>query len=188
MQPCFLFAYPIEPYFSPCLEMFHLDSSSVDKLYRIIDERYRKQGYDIASLFCSEHGNPKKADLSLAPDYFHLEGRVLASGVSFCELWFGGVYPDTDFILDQLPSHSRLVIGGFHQWDCVDKIAERSYQRGVDTFVDQDTTELFFGTSARIQGIPLAREHLSLQELCIPKLFRNYAWEQRKGKPWFVQR
>lgn len=183
----FLFLYPIEPYFASCLQSFRLEQNCIEKLKEIIDERYRKRDYDIAYALFSSPFDIGQPNLNSVPEYFPLEGRILVAGVSFEEHSLLKRYPKPDFILDQLPQHSRLIVGGFHQWDCVDKIAERSYQRGVDTFVDEDTTELFFGSVERMGNVPLVREHWSLKGLGIPEDMHDYVREVRKRKPWFVQ-
>ncbi|MFC1697945.1 hypothetical protein ACFL1H_06405 [Nanoarchaeota archaeon] len=80
----------------------------------------------------------------------------------------------------------KVVIGGFHQFDCVDKLAEFNYNLGIDTFVDEDTTELFF---ARVidPGVPLIRENWSLKELGVGDKYYDFVKESRKDKPWMVQ-
>lgn len=54
-------------------------------------------------------------------------------------------YPNQDYILNQLNSPERLVVTGFHMWDCVERLAKRAYERGISTLVDEDLTEFFAG-------------------------------------------
>ncbi len=52
-------------------------------------------------------------------------------------------YPNQDYILDQLNGASVIRIAGFHMLDCVERLARRAYERGLDTLVDEDLTEFF---------------------------------------------
>ena len=114
------------------------------------------------------------------------EDRILTSGMSLKSLNERTRYPNPNFILNQLPPHERLVLGGFHHWDCVDKVARESYKRGIDTFVDEDTTNHFFGRVS-FGSIPLIRKDWTLKELGIPDKLYEYAVEERSDKPWLVQ-
>ena len=157
------------------------------ELIRIIGARYRNNGYEINWLLFSQECELKKPDLTTVPSYWEIkDDRILVAGVSFKKHLSEKVYADSNYVLDQLPPHQKLVIGGFHQGDCVDKVARTSYQRGIETFVDEDTTELFFGKQA-FGGVPLVRERWGLRELGVSD--RDYEWvkEQRQGKPWLTQ-
>ncbi len=185
MQTCFLFLYPIKYYIDHSIGN-HLRKESLQWLARILDVRYRQKGYAMHYLMFSDQMQRETPDLSLAHPLFPLEGKIIASGVTWQEMG-DGKYPDSDHVLNQLPEHSRLVVGGFHQWDCVDKVAERSYRRGIDTFVDEDTTELFFCGAPAAERVPLEREKWTFEELGIPEWAREHVRNQRRGKPWFWQ-
>lgn len=187
----YLFLFPIEEYFKSYLRdnrIFNLPGHP-SELVKIIDARYRNKGYGINWLLFSQKKDLSKPDLSQVPECINIQKQdgILVAGVSFDDHVSKKVYADSDYVLDQLLVHKRLVVGGFHQFDCVDRLARRSYERGVDTFVDEDTTNLFF-MSRRIQEIPLIRERWSLKELGMNEgLFLKIAKENRKDKPWFVQ-
>ncbi|MEK6861969.1 MAG: hypothetical protein AABY07_08440, partial [Nanoarchaeota archaeon] len=140
------FLFPVKEYFEGMLSLLRLPRARVNKLTDIIDVRYRNNNYGINWLLFSREDDLLKLDLDRVPNYVNIrEGdEVLVAGVSFKRHTTEELYPDSDYILNQLKPHKKLVIGGFHQWDCVDKIARRSYERGIETFVDEDTTELFF--------------------------------------------
>ncbi|MGM5488181.1 MAG: hypothetical protein ACQESG_04495 [Nanobdellota archaeon] len=78
---------------------------------------------------------------------------------------------------------SVLRLGGFHLWDCVERVAKRAYNRGLDVLVDEDLTELFTSRMQlpefRTDRYPCYRapEHPYYQEFL----------HQRKGKPWLWQ-
>jgi len=86
----------------------------------------------------------------------------------------------------------ELVIGGFHLWDCVDKMAKYAYSRGIPVSVDEDLTELFFYAAPSAKNIPFSREisaNKTREE--IQKYKGSGVWEimqeVRQGKPWLLQ-
>ena len=188
----FLFLFPIEEYFKACLNscrIFSFKGYQPSELIDIINARYRDNEYGINWLLFSQENNLTKPDLTKIPEYVKIQKQdgILVSGVSFKSHVSKKLYPNPDYVLGQLPEHKKLVVGGFHQWDCVDKIARRSYEKGVETFVDEDTTELFFSRRTLVD-IPLIRKKWSLkEELGIPESLYEIAKENRKNKPWFVQ-
>lgn len=54
-------------------------------------------------------------------------------------------YPNQDHILNQLNRTKIIRIAGFHMWDCVERLAKKAYERGLDTLVDEDLTDFFSG-------------------------------------------
>ncbi|MFC1663802.1 hypothetical protein ACFL0A_01625 [Patescibacteria group bacterium] len=142
-------------------------------------------------MFSKENGS-KDPDLSsLAINHIRMKhgDTVIASGISFKTHTEKSKYPDPEFIICQIPELTEIILGGFHQWDCVDKLASYAYQKGVVTFVDEDTTELFFSRTTVLGDIPLIRKKLTPKEIGFNRrgleleLFRKL----RKDKPWFVQ-
>ena len=190
----YLFLYPIKEYFESCIayRAFLEDGHRPVKLCEMINARYRNNGYGINWLLFGKDEDDSKPDFSKVPSFVDIEPRdgILVAGVSFKKHTSEAVYADVDFILNQLPPHQRLVVGGFHQWDCVDKLARQSYERGVDTFVDEDTTELFFGSWA-FRNCPLIRKEWTLDSLGLNDGNRAlFEWikNQRVSRPWFVHK
>ena len=185
-----MFLYPISEFINAAtIISFKYEGHHASELFYLIDKRYREKEYDINWLFFSKENDSTAPDLSNKPDYVKIQNldNILHAGVSFRKHCDEEVYPEPDYILNQLPEHDKLVIGGFHQWDCVDKLARASYNNKIDTFVDEDTTELFFA-GVIFRNIPLIREEWSLKALGIKDEYYDYAVEDRKNKPWLVQK
>ncbi len=189
----YLFLFPIKPFIDSSLDScaFERKGHKPCELFGLIDARYRKAGYGINWLLFSKDDNLSEPDLSQIPDYvkFHKKDNILNAGISFENHISEIIYADPDYVLNQLPSHDKIVLGGFHQWDCVERIAERSYKREIETFVDEDTTDLFFGKRAH-HSIPVKRKKWDLEALGLIRKNNfniEYARKAREGKPWFVQ-
>ncbi len=148
----FLFLYPIKPYFEICLKNYcwpdPIDYEIIRELGIIIDERYRQQGYNIYWLMFRIEHNLSKPDIELLCSYIGVcnEDIVIASGISFKKHTTDKSYPDPSFIFNQLPSNriNRLVLGGFHLSDCVEKLSQYLSTRGINVSIDKECTELFF--------------------------------------------
>ena len=101
------------------------------------------------------------------------------------------LYPSEDYILDQLPYSTGKVtlrIAGFHASDCVERVARRAYERGLEVLVDEDLTEhLPFCIEKpgfridRFPSIPLI--HLTAPS---PNIQAEII-ATRKEKPWLAQ-
>jgi hypothetical protein len=189
----YLFLYPIEEYVDSCIVHrtagFEKGAYGFRYINQLIKARYRDKKYDINWLLFSLDTDNQKPDFGLISPYFEIkkQDRILNAGISFERHCKEKIYFDPSFVLDQLPPHERLVLGGFHQNDCVDRIAKTSYERGVSTFIDEDTTNHFFIATSLGTKIPLAREKWSLKDLDIPDSLIEAAKEIRKDKPWLTQ-
>src|SRR3990167_5442236 len=155
----FLFLYPIKAYVNACLEQFFFLRNGYDpaRFSQLIDRRYRRRNYQLVWVLFSHPDDSSQPDRSLLSEIFEIspQDQVIACGVSFrlhCEK---EIYPNPAEIIDKLPtSVEELVVGGFHQWDCVDKLACFAYKSGIPTQVDEDTTQFFFHTSSTEGNIP----------------------------------
>jgi hypothetical protein len=189
----YLFLYPIAEYVDACTVHrsagYEKGSGGFKRINQIIEARYRNKGYDVNWLLFSLKADNKLPDLGLTSPYFEIRtaDRILNAEISFEDFVKNGVYPKPDLVLGKIPRHEKLVLGGFHQTDCVNRIAKASYERGVSTFVDEDTTEWFFIKTSLGETVPIAREKWSLKDIGIPDCFMEAAKDIRKDKPWLTQ-
>jgi len=111
-------------------------------LNECINTRYRENGYAIS--YAVFDGSPISDVIDLRDSDKTIEVGLNFKTHTTKQADGKFPYPDNDYILDQIDADT-LRIAGFHAWDCVDKLAKRSYECGLDTLVDEDLTELFTG-------------------------------------------
>lgn len=186
----YLFLFPVEEYFNSVILVtkFCERGYKIDELFDMIDARYRKNDYEINWLLFGRKDDESKPDLAAVPNYVRMfkDDKILDAGVSFEKHTSKCVYADPDYVLKQMPPHKKLVLGGFHTYDCVSKMAKKSHESGVDTFVDEDTTDFFF-VRKHIQKIPVVRKNWTLEGLGNREFMLDHIKKYRKDKPWFVQ-
>lgn len=107
-----------------------------DLLNQCIDQRYRQKGFSINYIVFK--GNLISEIICLQP-----EDRIIRLALDYKTHISKRIYPDPDEILNQLPEPSVLRVAGFHMWDCVEKLAKRAYEKGLNVLVDEDLTEFF---------------------------------------------
>ncbi|MBP6942587.1 MAG: hypothetical protein KBB55_00915 [Candidatus Buchananbacteria bacterium] len=192
-MPYFLFLYPFYSY------VIHAgfggasvrqETKAVTLLNKIISQRYRHQNYQVAWLF--------HQDQSAAIDYSHQDRRIiiersdliLNAGTTWDDMR-RAQYPDPQNILEQLPDLTELVLGGFHQYDCVERIARHSHTQGIATHIDEDTTDLFF--SSYYLGCPIRpRTSISERGAVLRAFFERhqvpleFTRAERQEKPWLM--
>lgn len=198
----FLFLYPIREYFNREVTDTPEDLLALKRLSEIIDGRYRRLGYQVNWLMFGTENDPHIPDMSLVDlrINIHKTDRIISAGLSR-EKHRKYIYPSCKKILAQLNPVEELVIGGFHQSDCVDRIAHTANRNGLVVVVDEDTTDQFFKT-ARLQYMPpvlRTREEYALGFIAllegIGSMFSRemVAWAikehraERNQKPWLVQ-
>ncbi len=112
-----------------------------EKLNSCIHHRYRKNGFSIVYAVLEDCQVSDVIKL-------HQTDKIIRVGLDSKEHRTkrdDGTYPypDQDYIINQLIPVDVLRVAGFHMWDCVEKLARRAYERGIDVLVDEDLTELF---------------------------------------------
>ncbi len=142
-----------------------------------INERYRQKGFRINWVIFD--------DCSIS-DVINLQptDQVIKAGIDFKIHTTEEVYPDQDYILSQL-NGEIIRIAGFHMWDCVEKLAMRAYEIGLDTLVDEDLTEFF---SWRIDDYDFKIDKYPTfnPKKQGPMFFENFI-QARKRRPWLWQ-
>ncbi|HLB32570.1 MAG TPA: hypothetical protein VJL27_03395 [Patescibacteria group bacterium] len=143
----FLFLYPILHYIKEETHGHPLKLKALKRLNAIIDTRYRQKGYRIFWLLFSVVRKPATPDLLLLDARIRIgkTDRVLSAGVSFERHCRRLVYPSPKSIIAQIQPVDQLVVGGFHQTDCVDKLARANldplrvsndnYQLGLFSYI-----------------------------------------------------
>jgi len=194
-----LILYPIQPYAE--VLMFRQDHSGTKyaEIYqRLIANRY--QNTRLIWMMFSEKESPRNPDLSQLWRGISVgENDVIgACGVSFEEHCGQKKYPDPKTVIEACPKPiEKLVIGGFHFWDCVEKAAQYAHGQGIDVLVDDDLTEFFFYKVRDREGmpssdcIPVSRKESILKDR--KNFLRSGGRDTlmrvraaRKGKPWLA--
>lgn len=135
----------------------------------------------------SDNRDVNKPDLSSLSEHIHIDRNdgILTTGISFKKHVDKKIYPSLPSILSQLPEPiEKLTLGGFHINDCVDKLAGYAYSIGIDTIVDEDTTNFFFDRTSICGEIPLIRRDFTPEGLGIDREMIDLVIEARKNKPW----
>ena len=194
----FLFMYPLGQFFEevPDLLSFSFEPErgplSRDDLYgidKIIDARYRGQGYEIAWVFYGQRGKKHLPDATNLTRYVTIQpdDLLISSGSYTGE-------PNFDFIFGQLPEGiDELVVGGFHWTSCVAFTADYAIEAlGLNTYVDEDTTQTYFVKTSLMRK-KLGRDVALMGEVCQPWQIAGTHWDQEyycQGmilKPWIVR-
>lgn len=185
----FLYLYPIKEYLEYEIDRHYyiLDPHSkepfTEKYFSALNEaislRYREKGFEINWAVFSDRSVFERV---------HTEetDRIFPADVSFEAHTSESLYPSEETLLDQIPK-GRLVVTGFHMWDCVERVARKAHKRGIEVLVDEDLTEFFSGILAfdperDLQNYPSHN----------PRKERgghfNRFMAARKGKPWLWQK
>ncbi|MBN1644636.1 hypothetical protein JW851_01170 [Candidatus Woesearchaeota archaeon] len=190
----FVFLYPIPEYIDFEIENNAWKYEKKGKDYfknrygallnKCIDVRYRQKGFNINYAIFNGH---KISDIIILKEH----DKIFEVGMDFkthtTESNGKNPYPDNDLILDQLGNIKALRVAGFHIWDCVNKLARRAYERGLDTLVDEDLTELFSliieYPGFRVEKYPSYNPRKSGDNT----LFEEFM-QERKDRPWLWQK
>jgi len=141
---CFLFLYPtVEIINHQIKEQGYGFEGGVDAfrekyipaLNQCIDLRYRQKGFQVF------YPIPDDSDISEFISVEPSDKIMLIKGGFWGHRGKGSW--ESDFILDHLKEVSKLRVGGFYLWDCVQAVAKDAYSRGLDVLVDEDLTDFF---------------------------------------------
>lgn len=188
----FVFLYPIPEYVDISIENsggIERDGADIfrkkynDAINEAIDIRYRKNGFGINYVLFDNHP---------VSDLFELQDsdRFIQAGLDFkthtTKLPNGEyTYPNPDNILDKLTGLHILRVAGFHLNDCVEKIAQKAYERGLDVLVDEELTEIF---PAIISDSNFKTDkYPSLNPRSYGEPMFQVFLEGRKNRPWLWQ-
>jgi len=186
----FLFLYPIKEYFDAEVErdknLIDLPEKEFRKFYsnllnECISKRYRDGGFSINYVTFKD----EPAEIVKIKE----KDRVISNGITFADHVQSWLYPDPDFILNQLPKPlGHLRVAGFHAWDCVERVAKKAYEQGIDVLVDEDLTQWLIphyvqDPHFRVDSCPGFNPHV----LKSPGIFRDFI-SARKNKPWLWQK
>lgn len=188
----FVFLYPIQEYLNECIGREVIRSREgwdlCQKFNEIIEARYRQRSFGVNWVMFSNSNN--LPDFSIKANEITIKptDRILVSGVPFSIHRAFAIYPEPIDILAQLPQGvERLVIGGFHQYDCVDKLGKVAYEQGIPTIIDEDTTEIFFKGGRASLSVSLVRDTFPIDLNEIPLVLLETTIKSRLSKPWFTQ-
>ena len=196
-----LVLYPIQPYAD--VLMGSKESSEIKKKYAQIYQYFIYKRYPDFRLIWMMFSDPQSLD---KPDMSQLwqgisikeDDIIGACGVSFNEHCKKKLYPNPETILSVCPQPiEELVIGGFHFWSCVEKVAKHAHEQGIKVLVDDDLTEFFFWKIRNHKGLPSSSRIPLSREKSIEKDRKQFiesgggrqlerVQEARKGKPWLV--
>lgn len=195
-----LVLYPIYPYAHYLIGQEEPDEIK-KKFARIYQGLIRRRypGFQIIWMMFSREDSPGRPDTTLLWEGIKMGKKdiVAACGVSFDKHCGMKIYPNPETILGACPRPiEKLVVGGFHFWDCVADVARYAHGQGIDVLVDDDLTEFFFW-KIRQNGVLCARnipgaleQSLAKERKRIAKSAPGYLEEvrqARKDKPWLVR-
>jgi len=187
-----LILYPIDPCIDTSLNPFFGNKEKSIICYKnLIKNRY--PDFKIVCVLFSIEGSAKDPDFSQLNELFKTEKDYYfgACGISFDKHCKNKAYPEPKDIINLcLKPVDELVVGGFHLWDCVSRVAEFAYKQGIKVVIDEDLTQLFFLEenpnkipTCRVLGLERRIKQLRESSYCLFK----YARKKRKKIPWIAQ-
>lgn len=175
MEKVFIYLYPIKEY----TEMF---LSSTEKNTKIplsildecIDKRYRENGYQVIFALYPDKNifgiTRKPEDKIIYTDVLFEE----ASAIDFngqLKKNFKPKLPNDITLLRKIGFVDKLVIGGYHNNSCVERLGETALSLGIDTLIDVDMTDLFFNLHKQ-------KDYFKIEEYN-PERYQNYILSQK---------
>ena len=151
------------------------------KLNECIDKRYRENGFKINYAIFNGHSVSEIINLRTTDKVIDVGMDFKTHTTELTDNTFA--YPDSNYILEKLGNVNKLVVAGFHLSDCVEKVAKKAYERGLDVLVDEDLTERF---PCNIRNPTFQTDKypsVTIDDELERELFMDY----RKNKPWLWQ-
>ncbi len=188
----FVFLYPVTKFVAACVEqssLFREGRHSPWELNRLIGIRYRERGYQIAWIVFSRYGQGSCPEWNWIAGEFDFRGqdRVIPCGIPLEAMVSKRQYPHWGRILTAIGRPELLVIGGFHQFDCVDRLARAAHRHSLRVFVDEDLTELFFAHT-HLEGYPPCDDFsFSAQTAMRDTNLLAHHRRIRSARPWLLQ-
>lgn len=189
----FIFLYPIKEYFLSSFQKrangFQLDF--VERFNTMIEARYRSKGFRVAwLLFDSNNGESDEHD-----GVWGLETKkndiFLSSGVSFREMTKSSKYANPIHVFSQISEKiEKMVLAGFHAYDCVDKLASYAYLNiTTETMIDTDLTEITL-MKYSFSEVPVVRTAFTFNDIygSQPEYRVERMEKLIEEKPWIRQR
>ena len=162
--------------------------------------RQRYPDFQLIYIMFSENENTEKPDMSRLWQGISIEEKDIigACGVSFDQHYQEEAYPNPERIISFCPCPiDKLVIVGFHLWDCVGKVAKYAHKQGIEVVVDEDLTELFFRKATDHRGVPSSSLIPSSQKESVEKdrkelmdsnpYLLELVLKMRKERPWLAK-
>ncbi len=174
MSKVFLYLYPIKEFASKFTLYQDIDDSKLSEdliktkyepfkaLNETIDKRYRKKGYKIVYVIYP--------DKEIYGVKLEENDTIIKTNITFDEVIKNHKYPSEEDIIEKIGHVNELVVGGYHSTDCVRRTSEVALEKGIDTLVDLDLTDLFFS---------LYKEEYFNKEIYDPFKLRNYMINKR---------
>ena len=137
-----------EEFFTKTLDL-GLPAGSFRNRFRLINvllDRYRAEGYKVGWLLFSNENNPKIPDESRTSDIFQIKPQdyKVAARITYRDHIGKHKYPNEAEVLKAIEGLDSLVVGGFHESDCVGRFSSKANEIGIPASVDPLLTDLFF--------------------------------------------
>ncbi len=153
-----------------------------ETLNACIEQRYRRRRFQVNWAVFND--TPVSTVVCVKP-----RDKIIKVGINSDEHYQLKKYPDTEYIINQIVPVSKLVVAGFHLWDCVDKVAEAAHKKGLQILVDEDLTEMLPGIiTTFLKGFKIKKYPDFNPAWFMPGYMADSFYEARKGKPWMRQR
>jgi len=150
LRKVFLYLYPIKEYTGFFLKGWQTFSKEnpLPILNECIEKRYRQNGYEV---IIAIYPDKEIFGIDIKP-----EDKVIETDVTFVEAtgyYEDGKetpneeikYPSEEDLFNKVDYVDEIVVGGYHYSDCVRRVAEYFHEQGINTLVDVELTDVFFG-------------------------------------------